>query len=255
MYCEVLSSWRRQGIGKKMLARVHDLMRAHSKTLLTVSADEPDGHGFLQHIGASEKSTSTQSRLAMDQAPWEVISDWESVALAARPGANMITYATRIPEDQLPTLLPIMSSLMADMPLDDLDLPPIVLTVEEHVEWCSQLERLGGASPIIFLRDADNSICGVTATAWPSRSESEAMTYMTAVRRDLRGCGIAKGLKAAMLRHLKQYHPTITHVGTFNAKSNSAMLHINKALGFTAVHHLSTYQIDLDAIGAYLHAD
>ena len=141
-YCEVLSGWRRQGIGKQMLGKIYELMCAHGKALLTVSSDEMDGHGFLKHIGASERSTSIQSRVALDQVAWNSILDWENVALKACPGGKFVTFASRIPEDQLASFLPIVGNLMEDMPLEELDHPPIVLTVEEYHEWYHQLTNI-----------------------------------------------------------------------------------------------------------------
>ena len=55
-YGAVLKPWRGRGIGTRLLAQIHKLMLAHGKTLLTLSTEEPDGHGFLRHIGASEKT-------------------------------------------------------------------------------------------------------------------------------------------------------------------------------------------------------
>src|SRR5262245_10020833 len=44
-YASVLRPWRRRGLGKRLLAQVHELMCAHDKTLLTLSTHEADGNG------------------------------------------------------------------------------------------------------------------------------------------------------------------------------------------------------------------
>src|SRR5262249_24768337 len=40
-YASVLRPWRRRGLGRRLLAQVHELMWAHDKTLLTLSPHEP----------------------------------------------------------------------------------------------------------------------------------------------------------------------------------------------------------------------
>lgn len=96
-HCEVLSGCRRHKIGKQMLAKIYELMCAHGKALLTVGANEGDGHGFLERIGASKRSASIQSRVALDQVAWDIVFDWENVALKACPGARFVTFASQFP--------------------------------------------------------------------------------------------------------------------------------------------------------------
>ena len=85
---------------------------------------------------------------------------------------------------------------------------------------------------------------------WDSRTPDRIYQVLTGVQRDKRGLGLAKGLKAAMLRTIRTQFPAILKVVTYNAQSNAAMLAINNRLGFTVHRHYGTYQIDRQAIGA-----
>jgi hypothetical protein len=159
---DVLPAWRRKGVGKELLEKIHGLMRVHGKSIVTSWAYEPDGHGFLRHIGAAIKSAARESRLVMDQAPWELLYEWENRALAARPGAKFGVYPDRIPEARLSQLLTVINSLMEDQPLDDLELPPFHYFVEAYEERYRDFSRQGGANPFVLLEDADGSVCGLT---------------------------------------------------------------------------------------------
>jgi len=248
----VLPNWRKRGIGTRLLAQLREVMREHAKTVLILSTHEEDGHAFFNSIGAHPKSSQVESQLSMDAISRTELASWEKSALSHFPGLRFECFAGRIPESEWPTLLPQMSALMADTPSDSLDRPPLKVTDAGIREWYRNLDRLGGENHVMLLRDADNQLIGYTESVWLPRTANRVFTNMTGVRRDARGRGIAKGLKAAMIRHLRNCHDDIELFITNNASSNSAMLAINKALGFRPVKRWAIYQLDGELIDAYL---
>jgi GNAT superfamily N-acetyltransferase len=248
----VLKSWRGRGIGTSLLAQIHGLMLAHAKTILTFSTDEPDGHGFLRHIGASEKTRLFENRLPLQEFDWVAAEQWEAAALASLPGASFVHYGPRVSVETYSALRPLIEQLSQDVPLDQLEHPPIRLEMREIDEWHRQLDRIGGAEHLIVLRAGDGSPVGLTEVTWDSRVPDRIYQLFTGVRRDKRGAGYARGLKAAMLREIRGCYPSVSTVIAHNGQSNAQMLAINKKLGFKIHRQSGTYQIDRDSIGAWL---
>jgi RimJ/RimL family protein N-acetyltransferase len=227
-------------------------MLAHAKTILTLSTDEPDGHGFLRHIGASEKISWFENRLLLQEFDWVAAEQREATALASLPGASFVHYGPRVSNETYSALTPLLEQLWEDVPLDQLEHAPIRIEMSEINEWHRQLDRIGGAEHFIVLRDGDGSPVGLTEVAWVRRMPDRVYQLLTGVRRDKRGAGYARGLKAAMLREIRRSYPSVSKVITHNGQSNAQMLAINRKLGFKIHRQFGTYQIDRDSIGAWL---
>jgi len=251
----VLGPWRACGTGTRLLAAVHALMLAHDKTILTMATHEPDGHGFLRHLGAAEKTRSVENRLSIDGVDWALLAQWEGAALASLPGATLASFGPRVPLDMYESLSPMLDALCEDIPLDQLEHAPIRFEMGRLREWYRQLDRMGGAHELMLLHDRDGSVVGLTEVAWLARAPERALQMLTGIRRDRRGLGLAQGLKAAMLRHIHARYPSVSLVVTYNAQSNAAMLAVNNKLGCRVYRQNGTYQIDRDAIGARLRRD
>jgi GNAT superfamily N-acetyltransferase len=251
-YGAVLKSWRGRGIGTSLLAQLHGLMLAHAKTILTLSTDEPDGHGFLRHIGASEKTRWFENRLLLQEFDSASAEQWEAIALASLPGASFEHYGPRVSNETYSALTPLLEQLWEHVPSDQLEHAPIRIGMSEINEWHRQLDRIGGAEHLIVLRDGDGSPVGLTEVTWDGRMSDRVYQLLTGVRRDKRGAGYATGLKAAMLREIRRSYPSVSTVITYNGQSNATMVAINKKLGFKIHRQGGIYQIDRDSIGAWL---
>jgi GNAT superfamily N-acetyltransferase len=251
-YGAVLKSWRGRGIGTHLLAQIHGLMLTHAKTILTLSTDEPDGHGFLRHIGASEKTRWFENRLLLQEFDWVAAEQREATALASLPGASFVHYGPRVSNETYSALTPLLEQLWEDVPSDQLEHAPIRIEMSEINEWHRQLDRIGGAEHFIVLRDGDGSPVGLTEVVWLRRMPDRVYQLLTGVRRDKRRAGYATGLKAAMLREIRGSYPSVSKVITYNGQSNAPMVAINKKLGFTIHRQGGIYQIDRDSIGAWL---
>src|SRR5262249_25634996 len=93
----VIGPFRGRGLGARLLIQLHDLMVAHDKTILTVTAHESDGHGFLRHVGAREKLRSLENRLPMRAVDWAMVEQWRAAAEAR--GLWFEHYGPRVPMD------------------------------------------------------------------------------------------------------------------------------------------------------------
>jgi RimJ/RimL family protein N-acetyltransferase/GNAT superfamily N-acetyltransferase len=248
----VLGAVRRRGVGTRLVNQVHAVMCERAQTTLTMMTHEADGHAFLQRMGAQQKISNIESRLQCDRLDEAQLVAWEKAALASHQGLALDAYHGRVPFEVVEPLLPALSALHEDAPWGDLDHAPALLDISHYREWYRQLDRIGGAHHLVLLRESDGQLVGVSEAAWDPRIPERAWQLFTGVRRQSRRGGLAKCVKAALLRQVRASHPSITEMITSNASENAAMLAVNARIGFAFFRTLGTYQIERDVLGAWL---
>jgi GNAT superfamily N-acetyltransferase len=117
--------------------------------------------------------------------------------------------------------------------------------------WYDELDRHGGEHILVMLME-DDRIAAVCEASWDARFPDRVYQMLTAVARPWRGRGLAKGVKAAMMRLIRDRHPDIRFITTSNANLNAPMLAINAQLGFAEHRRTAIYQIGFSAITEYL---
>ena len=80
------------------------------------------------------------------------------------------------------------------------------------------------------------TIVAICEAIWDARIPDRVYQTMTAVARPWRGRGLAKGVKAAMLRLIRERHPDIQFITTSNANLDASISSINKRLGSGSRH-------------------
>jgi GNAT superfamily N-acetyltransferase len=248
----VLGAARRRGLGTRLIGKVHAVMCERAQTTLTMMTHEADGHGFLQRIGAQQKIVRIENRLRCDRLDEAELVAWEQAALASHPGLVLETWRNRVPFEVVEPLLPELSALFEDQPWGELDHAHTPLEISHYREWYRQLDRSGGAHHLVLLREPDGQLAGVSDAAWDPRVPQRAWQMFTGVRRQRRRGGLAKCLKAALLRQVRTSHPSVTEMVTSNASDNAAMLAVNASIGFAAFRTHAAYQIERDVLGAWL---
>src|SRR5262249_7141874 len=190
-----LGPWRHRGVGTRLLAHVHELMLRHDKSILTTGTQEPDGHGFLRHIGAIEKTRAIENRLLLGDVDWVTLEEWVTAALASLPSSSFAHHGPRVTNDIYKVLSSTLNELWEDIPFDQLERPRIRLETSMIDEWQRYLDRVNGTEHFIILQDAHGSVVGISHVAWFSRTPDRVYQMFTGVRRDERGSGYAKALK------------------------------------------------------------
>jgi GNAT superfamily N-acetyltransferase len=249
-YGSVAAAARRRGIGTQLLRRVHALMHDLDKSILTLSAHTDAGHAFLTHVGAAAKHSSLESRALLKDLDWARLRTWDDAA--ADLGLTWECYAGRVPREVLTQFLPAFTAMIADVPVGSLEIPPIRIEIETYDRWYESLDRSDGAHHLILLRAPDGAVVGMSEASWDSRTPKIAYQAFTAVAKPWRGRGLARAVKAAILRQVRSSHPDAEEMRTYNAESNAPILSINKRLGFRVSRRYVDYQItraELDATG------
>ena len=242
----VRAEFRRQGAGTMLLREVLGLMHSLDKTVLTLGAHMEPGHSFLTWAGAEPKLTTVSSRATLKDLDWAALREWEDAAGGC--GLEWERYAGRVPREVLLGLLPEFTALFADMPLGGLEIPPMRVEIESYDQFYEELGRTGGAHHLIILREAGGGVAGLSEATWDARRPSLVYQQLTAVARPWRGRGLAKAMKAAMLRQVRECHPEALTMSTGNGEMNATMRSINVRAGFKVHRRFVEYQVSRDAL-------
>ncbi len=245
----VLLPWRRRGVATALTRALLDFMRARGKTTATIGSHLPEGCAFLAAIGAVEKNRSFINRVPFARLDWDELARRQDAA--ALPGLTWEIHAGRVPMQRLADILPEFSALLSDVPLGELTHPPLRAEMPGYVSWYEDMDRRGGEHFLVLLLDGAR-VAGACEAHWSARFPDRLYQELTGVARPWRGRGLAKALKAAMLRLARDRHPELSLVSTSNSEANAAILSINRRLGFTPYRCDSSYQIGRDALAAWL---
>jgi GNAT superfamily N-acetyltransferase len=245
----VLAAHRRRGIGSALLEQARLLMHEMNKTVLTLSSICEPGHAFITRIGGVAKHVSVQNRARLAGLDWRQLRQWEDGVEDL--GLVWERHSHRVATPVLEALLPEFTRLIADIPMGELDRPPIRYEIEGYRQWYETMDRVGGAHHLLVLRAPDGRVAGVSELGWDPRTPDRAWQQLTATDRAWRGRGVARGLKAAMFRQVHAHQPEVELMITFNAESNAPMLSINRRVGFVVHRRVVDYQVSRDALGRY----
>jgi len=246
----VLKSMRRQGDGTVLLGELAVLMRERGLITATLSARVGAGTKFLASIGAVEKHRMIENRLDLARVDNRMLRAWEAVADSVE-GLRWEIHAGRVPLDRYAALIPQLTVMLNSMPIGDLDIPPFRIDLDQIKAWYAEMDAHGGDHTMALL-NAGAEIVAVSEANWVPDYPDRAFQNLTGVAPTWRARGLAKAVKARLLRAVRERRPSVRLIITSNANANAAMLAVNAQLGFVQHHDVRTFQIDRDAIEAAL---
>jgi RimJ/RimL family protein N-acetyltransferase len=249
----VLKQQRRGGVGRSLFAHLHGFMVANGKSLASIKVLFPDGHRFLAATGAQIKFRSAERHLALGDVPWEQMPAWRDHVESTGLPLRWEIHAPRVPLARLAQLMAPFSRLINEQPLGEMEMPPIRYELASFESWYRELDTRGGEHYLILL-NAGGEVAAVCDANWDARVPARVHQSFTAVAAPWRGQGVAKAVKAAMLLLVRERRPEVTTFTTYNAEANGPMLAINDRLGFRLHREERTYQLGVEALGAFVRA-
>ena len=238
---------RRQGVATRLLCAAADFMTENRQTTATASTQFEDGRAFFDAIGAVEKLRVMENRLATAAVDWDAMTAWEQSAQAVEPSLRWEVYDRRVPLDRYDALTPAMSKLFSDVPQGTLEQAPMQYNRASLETWYADIDVSGGNHFLVLLLRGDELVA-VCDAAWTAQFPDRAFQNLTAVTRAWRGKGLAKAVKARMMRQMRETQASIELIITTNANVNASMLAINRRLGFVQHKDVRTYQISVDRL-------
>lgn len=247
----VLRPHRRRGIATALLRTLDDLMRREARRTATLGVHLPEAHAFLAAVGAAEKHRYFENRLPMEGLDWQALARWQAHG-TSMPGLHWEVHAGRVPLDRLAQLMAPLTALINDIPIGALDLPAMRYELAGHESWYEELDRIRGEHLLALLVDQEDRVAAVCNAHWEARFPDRVHQALTAVARPWRGKGLAKAVKARMLALVRDRHPAVRTIVTYNAEVNAPMLSINQRLGFSVHCRNGNYQLDPQTLQAFL---
>jgi GNAT superfamily N-acetyltransferase len=243
---------RRQGVGMRLLGALADFMQRNGQVTASMMPTHfSDGWAFLTHIGAQEKLRMMENRLDMARVDWEQVARWEQALRTADLGLTWEVYPSRLPLARFDVLAPALSVMLNDQPLGTLDVAPMSFNRQQLEASYADMDERGGDHYLVLLHHG-TELVAVCDANWNPRLPDRVSQYLTAVTPAWRGKGLAKAVKARMMRLIRENRPGVTLIVTTNAHINAPMLALNRRLGYVQAKDMRTYQICLGGILAAL---
>jgi mycothiol synthase len=241
----VLSEYRRQGLGTKLLEQVLRVAQGAGRTTVIFSTSEriAAGAAFAEKIGAKPGIENHSNRLMLEELDREMIERW--IAQAPTEEFDLEFCTDNYPSDQLEAICEIFD-VMNTAPRGELEINDEKLTPEKLLDWEKQSKAGGTQRWTAFARERSTGrYAGFTTTGWNPNRPHILGQWGTGVNPVYRGKGLGKWLKAAMLEKAIQERPELTQVRTGNADSNGPMLKINHAMGFKPFFANTDWQLSV----------
>ena len=233
-------------IADQLLARAEQLMRDDGKTSVIGDAwAGTDGAALWPRHGYTQAFSSAQRRIYTADLDWEALDDLLATSEAASEAYDIVELETPAPDEWIPALLDLHRT-MNDAPVDDLVIDDDVWTQERYRGMEDAMTNRGIVlERLVARRRSDGEFGGFTVVAVEKERPHLGFQDDTAVVGEHRGHKLGLRLKIEMLRRLRERHPAIGQIDTWNAESNTHMLAVNNALGCVVVGNGLEFQKDL----------
>ena len=225
---------RRRGVGSQLLGTAITRARELGVEVMFAHHETTGGAAFAARSGFVDGQRIVRSLLELRRA--------ELPEPHVPEGWTLETWLRRVPDEHLDAFVRVRASMDDAPDPDKMDFPSI--TAEKVREAEESLARRGREMRVTVARRADGEMGSFTELR-VSAGSPLGFTDDTGTARDYRGLGLAKAVKTASLRSLRDDHPTVVLVTTSNAEENAVMRHVNESLGFRPVRIQTTAALKL----------
>lgn len=251
---DVHPAYRRQGLGKRLLAYIVEIAQRNERRLLTAGTTDrvPAGAIFMERLGASKGIEGHTNQLALAELDHRLVDEWQRRAHERAAGFTLGLWDGPYPAAQLEEVAELYN-VMNSAPRDNLEVEDFHFTTDQLVEWDQNLVATGTQRWTLYAREtATGRLAGFTVIFWHPNRPHILGQGDTGVFPAYRGLGIGRWLKAAMLEKVIHELPQVTVIRTGNADSNTAMLKINHEMGFKPFIAEIFWQVERTQVEAYL---
>ncbi len=245
---------RRTGVGTALVQGAARLARAAGRSELGGMDESPlrvgyeDAAGpFARRLGFAGALRMVRRRLTL---PLDPVHE---AALRAHPKASaagyvLSTFADRWPDAFLADRCELGRRMSTDVPVGDQELDEEQWDERRVRELEAALARQNRAKVTTTARhEATGHIVAFTEVVVPLGAPESAWQHDTLVMREHRGHGLGFATKVANLWAVREWHPGVRAISTWNAADNAPMIAVNEEMGFEVVSN-SVYW--LKGIGA-----
>lgn len=224
---------RRNGLGTIAMKHLAQLARAHGKTKLETSCGTNEGELFCRHFGAKILFEDNQRFMALrdfDVSKLKLMTTLEP----EKAGSVTIEFHKQW-SGQDKTQISKFYGYLSDEANDIENSEKEELSEHEIMDdedFNNALVKNGGYPILCLARESNGTILGISEIAVFGHNLKHASQGLTGVRKEYRGRGLGKALKASMMLHLIENYPQIETTGSHNSVKNIGINRINDELGF-----------------------
>ena len=253
---ELFSKYYEAPIEKVLINKTIEFMETHGKEVLILTAAvTQDSKSFFQRLGAKIGLSGTENRLYLDNVNWKMVEEWirEGKQRATKYGSNLKVF-TRIPDKMIESFAETYTETYNEQPMGDLDIDQLVFGPGQIRRMEEETSRLGGKKFTAVIIEKDGVVSGLTELTIHPDISYKAIQGLTGVRKQYRGRGYGKWLKAFLLKKVKEDYPNLKYITTGIASTNAPMISINERLGFKKYKETHEAQITLKELQEFITA-
>ena len=244
----VNEQYRRIGLATNLLKIILAKTKEEGKTILQTDVYLDSAVKFIEQVlNAKPAKVGYENRLYFNKVDWNMMEEWVEEGKQRAKGV-VCKFYTEIPENILQDYCDISNATLEDEPSGDLE-ETFTLTPELYRKYLTDCNENGITWISALTFEEDGRISAVSDVTYNTKRPREGSQGFTGVKKDCRGRGLGKWVKAAMLLYLRENYPTIKFVRAGNASANAAILSINRRMGFQTIFHRYDFNIKIDDIG------
>lgn len=243
---EVLPSFRRRGLGRRLLRFVAEAARDQGRRRLLCGTTDlvPSGAAFLRAAGAEPGLEQRHSQLVLAELDRDLLRRWQAQAQERAAGFELLAWDDKYPDEQIEAFA-TLCEVMNSAPRGELELDDQTITPAKVRQWLAMMHAAGVSVWTMIARErATGALVGMTELLTTPGREAILNQGATGVEPAYRNLGLGRWLKAAMLERVLQERPEARFVRTDNAEMNAPMLAINDALGFRPFMTATIWQLE-----------
>ncbi|MHA1435536.1 MAG: GNAT family N-acetyltransferase, partial [Candidatus Heimdallarchaeota archaeon] len=212
-YIIIASEYRRQGLGIKLFEfLLNKIVNERGCKNAETDSYRISGKTFCEKYGAQTINVGAENRLQMKDVDWDLINNWIVEGPQKAPDVTLESYSIA-PEKDIEEISKLETELEAEMPsLDEgEDKWEDIYTLEKLREYEKKLKNSGTIRYVLLTREKDGTISGMTETRYnPNDRPERAEQGLTGIRKEYRGRGMGKWMKATMIAYVKENYPKAT---------------------------------------------
>ena len=242
---------RGHGYGAELLAHVEGEARSLGRARLLAEVEWPYAGGadgaastdlaWARRHGYELGLVDVQRRLELP-VPDAVLDELAAEAATHHAGYELRSFSGRVPDDLVEAWAVLTASIDTEAPTGDIEREATTVDVSAVRALEELLARQGREKVNTVAIAPDGDVVAYSDVAVTVHESERAYQWGTLVRADHRGHRLGLAVKVANLRLLRQTHPQVTTVVTYNAEVNGPMIAVNERLGFRPVQWLGELQ-------------
>jgi RimJ/RimL family protein N-acetyltransferase len=200
------------------------------------------GESFLTAMGFQRASLDVNRRQDLTAVDWTHLDRIRADAASHASAYELVHVAGETPDELLPAVTRLTASIN-DAPTDELQVEDEVFSPERIRGMEVAQQARGQRFYRLLARHRDTGeLAGHTVVTVEIERPWLGDQLDTSVSREHRGNRLGLLLKAAMMQWMREEEPQLRDISTWNAESNTHMVRVNEALGYTVVARMIGWQ-------------